>query len=478
MLLLKAASKSSRVPQTQSHTHTPNPIMGLFSSSKIPQPPLPNLEIILDSDQTYRPDDIVKGHIALTPLLPISPHALNVALFGQSLIWHRVDVSSSDSASNYYHWRDNAPFFEVAEDVLHADHDVKREKGPLDLLPGQTYQFRFEFRLPRGTANSRHGQYKNDADAKFNIGPHDLPPTFLHTDRNGKGTDANYAKIEYGVRATLVCPGVSVVQGKNLADFTITEPIDFLPTCIPSPPGPLSVLRTPKTFVLQSSSLTGQDPSQIGFRQSIRDRFSSSTPSLSFEAAVEMPDHLTSGKKFRFRASFNVLSKSENVIHIPPITFRVLKLDLLDFTIYRAPRDGDADNGRDGAHRSNRYVSVPPPDQLYAVAKNEREEIEERKTHLNSLPDSARLELMPVPAYTVLERPVSREKGGAAGMEQAKNCEAWFSARVPGVTPPNFRSFAITRVYKVRVKLGVEVGGKKFNMEAESNVREMGSLVS
>jgi hypothetical protein len=48
---------------------------------------------------------------------------------------------------------------------------------------------------------------------------------------------------------------------------------------------------------------------------------------------------------------------------------------------------------------------------------------------------------------------------------------------VPSVTPPSFRSFAITRAYKVRVKLGVEVGGKKFDMEVESYVREMGGCV-
>ena len=54
-------------------------------------------------------------------------------------------------------------------------------------------------------------------------------------------------------------------------------------------------------------------------------------------------------------------------------------------------------------------------------------------------------------------------------------CEQWFTARIPGVTVPSFRSFAITRAYKVRVKLGVEVGGKKFEREAESAVGRMGS---
>ena len=43
------------------------------------------------------------------------------------------------------------------------------------------------------------------------------------------------------------------------------------------------------------------------------------------------------------------------------------------------------------------------------------------------------------------------------------------------MTVPSFRSFAITRAYKVRVKLGVEVGGKKFEREVESAVGRMGS---
>ena len=60
--------------------------------------------------------------------------------------------------------------------------------------------------------------------------------------------------------------------------------------------------------------------------------------------------------------------------------------------------------------------------------------------------------------------------------EQVKStCEQWFTARIPGVTVPSFRSFAITRAYKVRVKLGVEVGGKKFEREVESAVGRMGS---
>jgi hypothetical protein len=41
---------------------------------------------------------------------------------------------------------------------------------------------------------------------------------------------------------------------------------------------------------------------------------------------------------------------------------------------------------------------------------------------------------------------------------------------------PRFRSFAVGRRYVVKVKLGMEVGGKRFEQGVESGVREMGSV--
>ncbi|KAF2851852.1 hypothetical protein T440DRAFT_354796, partial [Plenodomus tracheiphilus IPT5] len=74
-----------------------------------------------------------------------------------------------------------------------------------------------------------------------------------------------------------------------------------------------------------------------------------------------------------------------------------------------------------------------------------------RKTHLNALPESVTVELEEVPGYEDADR-----------MEQAQNCEAWFTARVPGNTTPSFKSFAISRRYGVKVKVGVGLGGKGF----------------
>lgn len=67
--------------------------MGIFSHSKQPsQPPLPTITIHLDeaTDKIFRPDDIVTGHVNIVPVGPIAPEAIEVSLFGQSIVWYAV----------------------------------------------------------------------------------------------------------------------------------------------------------------------------------------------------------------------------------------------------------------------------------------------------------------------------------------------------------------------------------------------------
>ena len=379
----------------------------------------------------------------------------------------REEHKSDKSMTSYTHYRDNAPLFEVFEDVLQAGSSEKEEDKKVTVFqPGQTYTFPFHFRFPLGTANSRHGQYKDTADQRWTVQPHHLPPTFLHPSNSEDDSRPNYAKIEYGVRARLVCPGVGVVQGKTLVDMIATTPVWFQPrnpNVHEGLPAPSRTQQYKHQFSLQTSVLSGQPPSTIGIRQSLRDRFSSSTPKLDFETALDLPLFFSSGAEFGFRATFSVLATTPNVSHIPSIRISVLKLTLLDFTFIRAPRDWDASTMfSDGHHLSNHYEFLPPPDAPFTHS-SERDDFDERKTHLNSVPGETVLELPLVPGY---------EK--EAEMQQARSCEAWFAARVPGITPPSFRSFAITRAYKVRVKLGVEVAGKKFEHVAESEVSDVG----
>jgi hypothetical protein len=159
---------------TKTSSHKANKLtMGLFSSTKIPQPPLPNIIIDLStpSDKVFRPHDVVSGNIIFVPTVPIIPRAIEVSLFGQSLVWYRTDTTTSSNSRDYHHWRDNAPLFEVTTNVVPA-FDLKAPT----FAPGETYTYPFQFQLPAGTGNSRVGQYKNNGDTRWTVRPHLLPP--------------------------------------------------------------------------------------------------------------------------------------------------------------------------------------------------------------------------------------------------------------------------------------------------------------
>lgn len=173
----------------------------------------------------------------------------------------------------------------------------------------------------------------------------------------------------------------------------------------------MSVGRYAESFTLKSSSLAGRDPSSIGFRQQLRDRFSSETPKIEFEASVEVPDILTCGKVFRFRTTFKVLEKSENVVLIPPITFRILKLRLLDFTVFRARRDWQADIW----DWEGKATNDTDPSRVRVIPE-EQEQDAVGKTFLNAKPEAMVVELGEV------------QNVG----------ECWFTGRVPGPTVPSF----------------------------------------
>ncbi|PSN66199.1 hypothetical protein BS50DRAFT_574666 [Corynespora cassiicola Philippines] len=429
--------------------------MGIFSSNKTPETPLPNFALHLATDQEhiFKPNDTVSGHVSINPAIPITPQAVEISFWGQSMVWIRESHQShagNNSTRRYHHYRDNAAFFTVTYNLM---------RTPQVLEPGQNHDFRWEFRVPEGTSIIRNGCYQNDNDERWTTYPHPLPPTFLF---GSSPEDPDCATISYGVTARLICPSVGV--GKNFDPLSSTANILFQPlNPDPETPlnAPLGLVRYPKRFTLSSSLLSGASTSSIGFRQRISDKFSSSTPKLDFEAGLEIPDLLTSGSEFRFRCTFSVLDKSANVVAIPAVHFRVIKLELLDFTFARAPRDWSASSTMSGYQ----WKDATPPPLASAFSGQESTVYDERKTLLNAVPGERVVQLEEIPA------------GEKKETVQADKCEVWFTGRVPGNTPSSFRSFAVSRMYRIKVRLAVEVGsgGKKFEMEAESHVREVRS---
>jgi hypothetical protein len=430
--------------------------MGFFKSNKEPQPPLPSLSLYLTSkqDTIFKPNDIVSGHIELATPIPITPQAIEISLWGESKTWIRTTSSQGNGTTgstsrDYRHYRDNAPLFTLTSNLL---------PKAMELLPGQVHSFPFSFRVPEGTGINRSGCYKDDTDARWTVFPHNLPPTFFV---GISPEDPDNCEISYGVTARLICFGVGV--GKELEPIQSTAPILFQPLNVNAvTQGALSMIRHPKNFTLSSSALTGLDVSAIGFRKRMADRLSSGTPKLDFELGIEVPDLVTSGSEFRFRTTFTVLEKSDKVTFIPELRFRVLKLELLDFTFFRAPRDWEASNTMSGYHHTT-FFSAPRSG--LGFQGQEDTVYREKKTALNSLPD-----------MQVIELPEVQAEGQKKGMEQARHCEHWWTGRIPGFTPPSFQSFAISRAYRIKVKMGVEVGGKKFDYEIESHIRELGSV--
>jgi hypothetical protein len=68
------------------------------------------------------------------------------------------------------------------------------------------------------------------------------------------------------------------------------------------------------------------------------------------------------------------------------------------------------------------------------------------------------------------EAEASASGSGGDGQAGAMLQHVSFSARIPGTTVPAFRSFAVTRVYRLKVKVMVEACGKEFEVGGESQV--------
>lgn len=419
--------------------------MGVFRSHKhrVPPPPIFDLHLSTPQDRVLKPNDIIRGHVTLLTQTPIPPQAIEASFWGHSSAWLRTS-SSSDTSTSYRHYRDNVPLFNVTFNLL--DQQIH---------PGQEHCFPFEFRVPESTSSHRLGGYKDDLDTRWTVQPHHLPPTFAW----GRSPDRpNNASVSYGITARFICPGNGI--GTDQEDsLSVTVPILIQPLN-PNLNAPYSVIRHSKPFTLASSNLTGREPSSIGFRQKLSDKFSSDTPKLDFELGIELPDLLVSGSEFKFRGTLSVLKKTENVVHIPAITFRVLKLELLDFTFVRAARDRSANELMQGQHHDGTPVDSPtgPFSGWEHTARSEG------KTALNSLPEAQVVQLEEVPL-----------PGEKKGTEQGSSVECWFSARVPGFTAPSFNSFAIARNYRIKAKMGVQIGEKKFEYEVESHVRSLGT---
>lgn len=442
--------------------------MGFFASLNKPEAPKPLVVVRLEKPEgtVYRPNDTISGHVEIsTEAMPFTGREAVVSFWGESRVWIRTSSSSKHSdgskSTDYYHYRDNVQLFKLAISLLPEF---------VSLQPGRVQRYPFRFKMPQGTNLDRAGCYKDPKDKPLSRRsippsiwttlPHSLPPSFSH----GRNGSFDTCSIQYGVTVELKFDeegGFSsalVDSGDSHLSTSAIALIPFAPLSS-SPDGDSSLSRTRKQFTLASSSLLGQDPQTIGFRQRIKDRLSSATPQLRFELGIEFPTALKAGHEFQFRCTYDVLD-ADRVVAIPPVTFKILKLALVQFTFFRAPWDWSAVN-----------TMMGPPSKYARTgagyrADDERISREDRQS-LNAVPETQ--------TVAMGEGGMSESDKGQKTGEQEQHCDAWFNGRVPGFTHPSFRSFAISVAYHLKAKIRVEVGGKEFDAEAASPAIFVGS---
>ncbi|KAF2643737.1 hypothetical protein P280DRAFT_376916, partial [Massarina eburnea CBS 473.64] len=160
--------------------------MGLFGK-KPPPEPLPTLTTHLHTpaDKIFKPNDTVSGYVTLVTPIPINPLAVEISFWGLSSVWLRTSHSTNNNSTDYTHYRDNAVLFDLTFDALTKlnEKEISSSESPPSaglLVPGQTYTYPFQFRVPEGTGFNRSGFYKLDTDERWTISPHHLPPSMLY----------------------------------------------------------------------------------------------------------------------------------------------------------------------------------------------------------------------------------------------------------------------------------------------------------
>ena len=412
--------------------------------------PKPHVQVIIsgDQDKVYKPGDCISGVVQFTTPKKAMFETLEVYIRGTSKVWIRKSTSSTNSTTNtsstdYYHYRDNVELFRHTIELFSKQ---EQEAG--------TYTYPFSFIITDRAEVDRTGAYDKPPDDVYIETPHLLPPSFHF----GPEDNPDQAKVTYGVSARLLYVDFHDDSHSSKKKDDGLEQIEseeaeylFQPLNPNAHIRNVPYQRRPKHFELISSVLSDIDPESIGFRQKVRDKFSKHTPILDFELGVEFPTLLKLGREFDIRVTFHVLGKKDNVVTIPPLNFIIEKLEIVDFTFFRAPRDWDASNNMSGSpmHRPRKKTKFRGDDEsIYEEGR--------QKVALNSLP-----------GHHFIELPESMMNEEKKRVEQRQDCEVWFQSRVPANLESSFQSYAIARAYRVRVKLLVEFGGKKFKFDAE-----------
>ena len=378
--------------------------MGLFSRK--PKEPEPHAtRTITTSQHTYWPGSQITGTLTLE--CPTQRRVVRVeASFHGTCTTHLYRTESSgtgdDKKSETINYYDEADLFRHVA-VLEKDFVAR---------PGQSFSWPFHFAFPYETSNIRGEVYRKETACSplYQVSPHSLPPTFALD-----LSHSTYAHVEYNVEVIIYFedaeePFTVRFQQLNFSPFPPQQPVQ----------APfLECVREVEKYA--SSRLVGQEKS---FRHSIRDKFSSSTPSLNVTMKASVMPVITVGTTFSFFVCTELSNLSDPyAIDIREVRLRIKSLKLTKVTTHRAIR---VDRG----------------------AQPEREETHSDSVLLNALPEARSVEPQ-------------------VGVQKQLICPAAFEARIPGDCCPIFSTVTIHYACKLKAIVEVEICGKVFEHKFE-----------
>ena len=378
--------------------------MGIFSRK--PKLPDPYISIALDDHcrGACYPGTQVSGTVTLQS--PVQRHiqVAQVSFSGHART-HSYKTEGSGNNSRTIYFQDDATLFQDDQNLAH------NTTIPQD----QAHSWRFEFQFPHTSGVVGSSPYDGETviSGIYTSDSHPLPPSFALM-----RSEHEYAIVEYKVQA---CFHFEDEKEPFVIDL---EPLNFLPYHPrPQPPSFAEFIKPAQQY--SSSRLIGSEKS---FKHSLRDKFSSQTPSVNLIMKTTVPPHLTTSGSFPIYACVELDTFSDPTIEIPLVNMTIKSLKLCQYTFYR----------------SLRYRGV-------SVRDREHQATYEDLVPLNAVPESLQVE----------------RRDGNSGHRKFAYFPASFEARIPGATCPSFHTFNINHNFQLEFKLEADICGKKFEFKVD-----------
>jgi hypothetical protein len=382
--------------------------MNFFGSRRSP-PPCVSFFLDPHCQETFQPGSRISGTVRFTAQARCNIEYAELQFAGHSITHSHRQQRNGPNGQNRrtIHYHDDALLFRYSQ-YLTKD---------MFLDEGMNNDWRFEFAFPYDTGLVETNPFYTSSWASiFTTSTHTLPPSFAHA-----LSSIHYATVEYNLQAVFQLEGE-----KEPHIIQLPDPLKLLPHS-QGPHQPRLVEFVKPSQPYSTSRLVGAEKS---FGGSIKDKFSSGTPTVNVTLKASVPTLLDTAAAFPIYVCAEIDSPSVDTVAIPAVIISITKLQLCQFTFFRAIRQ-------------SRWGT--------AFADSERVSHDENLVYLNAVPEHSTVE----------------QKHGSNGDRKFWYYPASFETRVPGGTCPTFQTFNINHNFRTELTVSAEICGKKFEFKID-----------